>query len=108
MPNLFDYLKQRQEEEKMKQGGQPPLPPGQGSFADSMRKAFKTPEAVAKPEYQDINPNAGGIRNFDRALGAAAGQRKPARVQYNKSMNKSKLIYNDGTEEIIDGRYNGR
>lgn len=107
MPSLFDYLKKRQEEEKMK--GAQPLPPGQGAFADSMRKAFKTPtEAQAKPDFQDVNPNAGGIRNFDRAFGAAAGQRKPSRVQYNKQLDKSKLIYDDGTEELMDGRYNGR
>lgn len=73
---------------------------GMSQFAGSVKNAFKTPEAKAAPsdfKQQARDPYS----NFATSAATGHGNKK---IFYSKSQNKTKIVYPDGTEEIVNGR----
>lgn len=67
--------------------------------AQSIKGAFGTPEAnagVSDFKQKPVNP----YQNF---ANVAAGS-PSAKYFYSKSQNKTKIVYPDGKEELVDGR----
>ncbi len=76
-------------------------------FAGKMRQhAIEQYKMGAKPSIEQAKRLNYNLSEIDPLFedAAASGGKKLAKKQYSKSANKTKLIYSDGTEEIVDGK----
>ena len=68
---------------------------------DSIKNALKAPEAqAAKPDYKQLGQKPDDWAN--RFVKVNQGQAVPKHF-YSKSQNKTKIVYPDGREELVDG-----
>jgi hypothetical protein len=66
-----------------------------------LAKELKNREAAYKPEVVKQYAERGGRTSM--SLPKDEAQKVPVRKLQNKALNKTKIIYSDGTEEVIDG-----
>jgi hypothetical protein len=72
-------------------------------------EALKAKEAGFDPKAVQTYQQRGGVtsKDFTLPLGSISGKdekKTVTRKQYSPSRNKTKLIYSDGTEEVVDGK----
>lgn len=92
-------------------GGSPDLVKvGIKQMVDAFEAEGKNIESSTRPQVMDTFKKQGGVTSLKQLLGspqmggASGGQKTPAKKLYSPSRNQTKIVYSDGTEEVVDGQ----
>lgn len=95
-------------------GGDPNLVKlGMKQMKDAFEAEGRNIEASTRPEIMSKFRSQGGITSLKDLLGSpqapkqgisAPAPRTPAKKMYSPSRNQTKIVYSDGTEEVVDGQ----
>lgn len=87
-------------------GDNPEIDPGQiHKLVTQRAKAFLTQNGYDPTTGDPLNRKGAGVKSGGLMNSANAGGGKtPVKKQYSASRNQTKIVYNDGTEDVVDGK----